>query len=41
MELLADLLAAQACLAEALPREPWDIPLQGWVSEKGITWLTT
>lgn len=31
----------QACLAEALPREPWDIPLQGWVSEKGITWLTT
>ena len=31
----------QACLAEVLPREPWDIPLQGWVSEEGSTWLAS
>ena len=29
----------QACLATTLPPDPWDIPLQGWVSEQGPTWL--
>ncbi|MBM5824057.1 MAG: 5-formyltetrahydrofolate cyclo-ligase [Cyanobacteria bacterium M_surface_10_m2_119] len=31
----------RACLAESLPRDPWDIPLQGWVNELGTTWLAT
>lgn len=25
----------QACICPRLPREPWDIPLDGWVSERG------
>jgi 5-formyltetrahydrofolate cyclo-ligase len=29
----------QACVAATLPLDPWDIPLQGWVSEQGPTWL--
>ena len=25
----------QACVVAELPREPWDIPLDGWISERG------
>lgn len=25
----------QACVCAELPRDPWDIPLDGWVSERG------
>lgn len=26
-------------LQDALPRDPWDIPLDGWVTEKELVWL--
>lgn len=26
------------CCTEALPRDPWDIPLDGWLSEQGCQW---
>jgi 5-formyltetrahydrofolate cyclo-ligase len=29
----------QACIVEQLPREAWDIPLDGWISEAGLTRL--
>jgi 5-formyltetrahydrofolate cyclo-ligase len=28
-----------ACLAEALPRDSWDVPFQGWLDERGLHWL--
>ncbi len=27
------------CCTEALPADPWDIPLDGWLSERGCHWL--
>lgn len=27
------------CRLPALPRDPWDIPLQGWLDETGLHWL--
>ena len=29
------------CLVDALPREPWDVPLDGWLDEAGVHWLAT
>jgi len=29
----------QACLAEALPADPWDVPFDGWLDERGLHWL--
>jgi 5-formyltetrahydrofolate cyclo-ligase len=29
----------RGCRVERLPREPWDVPLQGWLDEDGLTWL--
>ncbi|MFM8974237.1 MAG: 5-formyltetrahydrofolate cyclo-ligase [Vulcanococcus sp.] len=29
----------QACLVEQLPRDPWDVPLDGWLHEGGVHWL--
>lgn len=28
-----------ACLTPALPRDPWDVPFNGWVDERGLHWL--
>ena len=28
-----------ACLAAALPQDPWDVPLDGWIDENGLHWL--
>jgi 5-formyltetrahydrofolate cyclo-ligase len=28
-----------ACIVEALPADPWDVPFQGWLDEQGIHWL--
>jgi len=25
----------QACVVAELPRDPWDLPLDGWISEQG------
>jgi 5-formyltetrahydrofolate cyclo-ligase len=30
----------QACIAPQLPRDPWDVPLDGWLSEQGWHQLT-
>ncbi|WP_315855779.1 5-formyltetrahydrofolate cyclo-ligase [Vulcanococcus limneticus] len=27
------------CRLPALPRDPWDIPLQGWLDETGLHWF--
>ena len=27
------------CVVSQLPREPWDIPLSGWISERGTVWI--
>ena len=29
----------QGCRVEQLPRDPWDVPLQGWLDENGLAWL--
>ena len=29
----------RGCRVERLPRDPWDVPLQGWLDEDGLTWL--
>lgn len=29
----------RGCRVERLPRDPWDVPLQGWLDEDGFTWL--
>ena len=29
----------RGCRLELLPRDPWDMPLQGWLDEDGPTWL--
>ena len=29
----------QGCRVEQLPRDPWDVPLQGWLDENGPCWL--
>ena len=29
----------QGCLVEQLPRDPWDVPLDGWLHEGGLDWL--
>jgi 5-formyltetrahydrofolate cyclo-ligase len=28
-----------ACLTAQLPRDPWDVPFDGWLDEQGIHWL--
>ncbi|MBE9152746.1 MULTISPECIES: 5-formyltetrahydrofolate cyclo-ligase [unclassified Cyanobium] len=27
------------CLCDQLPRDPWDVPLDGWLTERGLHWL--
>jgi uncharacterized membrane protein YdfJ with MMPL/SSD domain len=27
------------CLMKRLPRDPWDVPFNGWLDEKGLHWL--
>jgi 5-formyltetrahydrofolate cyclo-ligase len=29
----------QACLVEQLPADPWDVPFDGWLDERGLHWL--
>ena len=29
----------RGCRVEQLPRDPWDVPLQGWLDEDGLAWL--
>ena len=29
----------RGCRVERLPRDPWDVPLQGWLDEDGLAWL--
>ena len=29
----------RGCLVEQLPRDPWDVPLDGWLHEGGLDWL--
>lgn len=33
------IVAPFSCVVERLPVEPWDVPFDGWLSEKGIEWL--
>jgi 5-formyltetrahydrofolate cyclo-ligase len=28
-----------ACLVEALPADPWDVPFAGWLDEHGLHWI--
>ena len=28
-----------ACVCEALPQEPWDVPFAGWLDEQGPHWI--
>lgn len=28
-----------ACLTARLPRDPWDVPFDGWLDERGLHWL--
>lgn len=28
-----------ACRALQLPRDPWDVPFDGWLDETGLTWI--
>jgi len=28
-----------ACLVDRLPADPWDIPFDGWIDERGCHWL--
>jgi len=28
-----------ACVVEALPRDPWDVPFDGWLDERGCHWI--
>jgi 5-formyltetrahydrofolate cyclo-ligase len=30
----------QAYVLAKLPRDPWDIPFQGWITEQGLSWVT-
>jgi len=30
-----------ACLLPGLPRDPWDVPFQGWLDGAGLHWLAT
>lgn len=30
-----------ACVAPALPRDPWDVPFSGWLDEHGLHWIQT
>jgi len=27
------------CLMDVLPRDPWDVPFNGWLDEQGLHWL--
>jgi 5-formyltetrahydrofolate cyclo-ligase len=27
-----------ACVTDALPRDPWDVPFDGWIDEAGLHW---
>jgi len=27
------------CLVDVLPRDPWDVPFDGWLDETGVHWL--
>jgi 5-formyltetrahydrofolate cyclo-ligase len=31
----------RGCRVEQLPRDPWDVPLQGWLDEDGLAWLNS
>lgn len=33
------IVAPAACAVEQLPLDPWDVPFDGWLSERGIEWL--
>jgi 5-formyltetrahydrofolate cyclo-ligase len=35
----AVIVAPYGCRVEALPADPWDIPFDGWLSERGLEWL--
>jgi len=40
-QLQALVVLPSTCISEAaLPREPWDQPFDGWVSEQGVTWCS-
>lgn len=28
-----------ACLTEELPSDPWDVPFDGWLDERGLHWI--
>ena len=28
-----------ACRMETLPRDPWDVPFDGWLDETGLHWI--
>ena len=28
-----------ACVVEALPSDPWDVPFDGWIDESGLHWI--
>jgi 5-formyltetrahydrofolate cyclo-ligase len=28
-----------ACITRDLPRDPWDVPFDGWLDERGLHWL--
>ena len=28
-----------ACLASELPSDPWDVPFDGWLDERGLHWI--
>ncbi|EAQ75009.1 MULTISPECIES: 5-formyltetrahydrofolate cyclo-ligase [unclassified Synechococcus] len=33
------IVAPASCAVEQLPRDPWDVPFDGWLSDGGIEWL--
>lgn len=35
----AVIVAPSGCQVERLPRDPWDLPFDGWLSERGLEWL--
>ncbi|MCT0231394.1 5-formyltetrahydrofolate cyclo-ligase [Synechococcus sp. CS-1324] len=35
----AVIVAPAGCQVEHLPRDPWDVPFDGWLTERGLEWL--
>ena len=33
------IVAPAGCQVQRLPRDPWDLPFDGWLSERGLQWL--